>query len=87
MMTQSDRTRSGYCKSMILGWIGAKPAEAPWTYVGQAATAYYFAHFLIILPLLAKFETPKPLPVSINEPVLGGGSSTTGAATQPMEKA
>jgi ubiquinol-cytochrome c reductase cytochrome b/c1 subunit len=72
---------------MILGWIGAKPAEAPWTYVGQAATAYYFAHFLIILPLLAKFETPKPLPVSINEPVLGGGSSTTGAATQPMEKA
>jgi ubiquinol-cytochrome c reductase cytochrome b subunit len=72
---------------MILGYIGAKPAEAPWTYVGQAATAYYFAHFLVILPLLAKFETPKPLPVSIKESVLGGGGSPAGAASKPMEKA
>jgi ubiquinol-cytochrome c reductase cytochrome b/c1 subunit len=72
---------------IVLGYVGAKPAEVPWTYVGQAATAYYFAHFLIILPLLAKFETPKPLPASISEPVLGGGGSPAGAATKPMEKA
>ena len=72
---------------LILGLCGAKPAEAPWTYVAQAATAYYFIHFLVIIPLLAKFETTRPLPVSINEPVLGGGGSPAGAANKPMEKA
>jgi quinol-cytochrome oxidoreductase complex cytochrome b subunit len=73
---------------LVLGYCGAKPAEAPWTYVSQVATAYYFIHFLVILPLLAKFETPKPLPASISEPVLkGGGGSAAGAAAKPMEKA
>ncbi len=71
----------------ILGLCGAKPAEEPWTWISQAATAYYFAHFLVITPLLAKFEKTRPVPASINEPVLGGGDSTTGAATKPMEKA
>ena len=33
-------------------------------------TAYYFIHFLIILPLLGLIETPKPLPNSISEAVL-----------------
>jgi ubiquinol-cytochrome c reductase cytochrome b subunit len=33
-------------------------------------TAYYFIHFLIILPVLGLIETPKPLPTSINEAVL-----------------
>jgi ubiquinol-cytochrome c reductase cytochrome b/c1 subunit len=73
---------------LVLGYCGAKPAEAPWTYVSQAATAYYFFHFLVILPLLAKYETPRPLPTSIGEPVLkGGAGSTAGAHAKPMEKA
>ena len=38
--------------------------------LAQLATAYYFVHFLIILPLLGKFERPLPLPRSISEPVL-----------------
>ena len=71
----------------VLGWVGANPAEGHFVVIGQVATAWYFAHFLIILPLLSRFETPKPLPTSINEPVLGGGASTTGAAAKPMEKA
>ena len=36
-------------------------------------TAYYFLHFLIILPLLGLIETPKPLPHSISEAVLKQG--------------
>ena len=71
----------------ILGWVGANPAEGHFLVIGQIATAWYFAHFLIILPLLSRFETPKPLPAGINEPVLGGGASTTGAPAKPMEKA
>ena len=34
-------------------------------------TFYYFAYFLIILPLLGVFEKTKPLPNSISESVLG----------------
>ena len=40
--------------------------------ISQIASAYYFAHFLIILPLVSKFETPLPLPNSISESVLHG---------------
>ena len=38
-----------------------------------SCTAYYFVHFLIILPLLGLIETPRPLPGSIAEAVLGQG--------------
>jgi ubiquinol-cytochrome c reductase cytochrome b/c1 subunit len=34
-------------------------------------TVYYFAFFLIIMPLLGIFEKTKPLPNSISDSVLG----------------
>jgi ubiquinol-cytochrome c reductase cytochrome b subunit len=72
----------------VLGYVGAKPAEGVWVVVGQISTAYYFAHFLVIIPLLAKFEKTRPLPTSISEPVLGGGGGGAAtAAAKPMEKA
>lgn len=54
---------------VALGIAGAKPAEGLWLYVSQGATAYYFAFFLVILPLLGKIEKTKPLPNSIHEAV------------------
>ena len=42
----------------------------PFVMISQVAAAYYFAHFLIILPLIAAFEKPLPLPGSITEAVL-----------------
>ncbi|MGH6706896.1 MAG: cytochrome b [Sphingomicrobium sp.] len=57
---------------IILGICGMKPAEQPWVAISQIASAYYFAHFLIILPLVSKFERPLPLPNSISESVLHG---------------
>jgi ubiquinol-cytochrome c reductase cytochrome b/c1 subunit len=56
-----------------LGWLGSKPAEGLYVFVARLLTAWYFAHFLIILPLLGLFEKPKPLPSSISEAVLRGG--------------
>jgi len=53
-----------------LGWLGSKPAEGGYVYAARVLTAYYFAHFLIILPILGWFETAKPLPNSISEDVL-----------------
>ncbi|WP_029007557.1 cytochrome b [Azospirillum halopraeferens] len=73
---------------LVLGYAGAMPAEGIWLTIGRIATAYYFFHFLILLPVLGKLERPLPLPASISEPVLkGGGRVAAGAHASPMEKA
>ena len=53
-----------------LFWLGGAAAEEPYVMFSQIATAYYFAHFLIIIPLVSAMERPKPLPMSITEAVL-----------------
>jgi ubiquinol-cytochrome c reductase cytochrome b subunit len=55
---------------LILGWCGGAPAEEPYVMISQLAAAYYFAHFLIILPIVSRMERPLPLPNSITEAVL-----------------
>ena len=73
---------------VVLGYMGALPAEGIYIVIGRIATVYYFAHFLVIIPLIAKFEKTRELPKSISEPVLGGGGGgAAGAAAKPMEKA
>ena len=72
----------------VLMWAGQMPAEGIYVLIARLGTAYYFAYFLVILPLLAKIEKPLPLPESIARPVLrGGGPLPGGAAASPMEKA
>ncbi|MET0365276.1 MAG: cytochrome b, partial [Sphingobium sp.] len=56
---------------LILGYCGGAPAAEPYVMISQVAAAYYFAHFLIILPIVSRIERPKPLPNSITESVLG----------------
>jgi len=76
-----------------LGVAGGKPAEEPWVRISQVLTAYYFAHFLIIMPLVSRFEKTLPLPNSISEAVLAKygktpkapGAGMGGAAAQPAE--
>ena len=66
---------------LVLGYIGGAEATAQNVIIGQIATAYYFAHFLLILPIVAASERPRPLPNSITESVLGkrgGGASASG---------
>jgi ubiquinol-cytochrome c reductase cytochrome b/c1 subunit len=60
--------------AVALGWVGANPPQGIVVTVGQIATFYYYLHFLILLPLVGKFERPRPLPASIAEAVLGGGA-------------
>jgi ubiquinol-cytochrome c reductase cytochrome b subunit len=57
---------------LILGWCGGSPATPFFVALSEIASAYYFAHFLIILPLVSKYETPLPLPSSISASVLHG---------------
>ncbi len=57
---------------ILLGWLGSKPPEGAYVIVSRLLTAWYFIHFLIVLPLLGFVETPKPVPSSISEAVLKG---------------
>lgn len=54
---------------LLLGWLGARPAEGIYLVLSRLATAYYFVHFMVLLPLVGKLEKPKPLPSSIYEEV------------------
>jgi quinol-cytochrome oxidoreductase complex cytochrome b subunit len=58
-----------------LAYLGAQPAEGVYTTLAKVCTAYYFIYFLVILPVLSRIETPKPLPTSISESVLGKAHS------------
>ena len=55
---------------IVLTWIGGSPAEGNFILIGQIATIYYFAHFLVLMPIVGVIETPKPLPNSISQSVL-----------------
>ena len=57
---------------LVLGYMGAMPAEGLYLLIARIGTAYYFLHFLVILPVLSSIEKTEPLPASISEPVLKG---------------
>ena len=57
---------------VILTWAGGSVPTPFVVAVSQIATLYYFAHFLIILPLVSKFERTLPLPSSISASVEHG---------------
>jgi ubiquinol-cytochrome c reductase cytochrome b subunit len=67
----------------VLGYCGGKPAEEPFVMLSQVATAYYFAHFLIILPILSMVERTRPLPYSISESVLHGEAAEAAPVDLP----
>ena len=61
--------------TIILGYIGAKPAEGAFLLVGRLATLYYFLHLLVLVPLVGRFEKTRPLPDSISSAVITTGSN------------
>jgi ubiquinol-cytochrome c reductase cytochrome b subunit len=69
---------------VLLGWLGAKPAEGIYVILSRLATAWYFFHFLIVLPMLSLVEKTRPLPQSISTPVMGGAAMAGSSA--PREK-
>ncbi|MER9648453.1 cytochrome b N-terminal domain-containing protein [Mesorhizobium sp. M0199] len=56
--------------SLFLGWLGSRPAEGAYVVMSQLATLYYFAFFIIAMPVLGLIEKPRRLPNSITEAVL-----------------
>jgi ubiquinol-cytochrome c reductase cytochrome b subunit len=74
-------------------WVGGKPAEQPYVLISQICTMFYFVYFLVVLPMMGRFEVVMKLPESISRAVLGakanlgGGPIPGSAAAKPMEKA
>lgn len=65
---------------VALGYIGSQAADAmlfgiPLSILGLLCTAYYFAFFLVVLPVLSKKEKVKTLPNSIHDAVLAKNKS------------
>jgi ubiquinol-cytochrome c reductase cytochrome b subunit len=71
---------------LALGYLGGKPAEGVYVAWAQLFTAYYFAFFLLIMPILGVMETPSAMPRSIAESVLGGSGQPAGAASAPEKR-
>lgn len=73
--------------SIGLGYLGSQPPEGGYVIAARLLTAYYFIHFLVILPLLGLFETPLSRPASIADSVLGqpqgGGVRPAGSTASP----
>ena len=59
-----------FLNCIVLGWVGSMPAEGIYVLISRISTAYYFAFFLILLPLLSRFEKSHVLPTSIASSVL-----------------
>ncbi|MEK4033870.1 cytochrome b/b6 [Methylocystis sp. IM3] len=55
-----------------LGYLGAQPAEGVYLWLARLFALYYFLHYVIILPLISKFEKSEPLPESIDAAVARG---------------
>ena len=50
---------------IVLGWVGSKVPEGHYLIISRICTAYYFTHFLIILPILGTFEKTLTVPLNI----------------------
>ena len=55
---------------IALGYLGSKPAEGVYVLWARIFTVLYFAHFLVVMPVLGRMEKTLPLPDSIGTPVL-----------------
>ncbi len=74
---------------VALGYLGAMPAEGAYVFWTRVFTIYYFAFFLLVMPIVGVLETPNSLPRSISESVLGrstGGGQIGDAVPAAPEK-
>jgi len=68
---------------IFLMWLGARPAEEPYASLSLIGSTYWFAYFLVILPLLGVLEKPSMPPATIeddfnskNNTVVAGNAAT-----------
>ena len=67
---------------VALGYLGSQPAEGGYVIASRLFMAYYFGFFLVIMPILSKFEKTKPQPATIADAVLANGKGGLAAAAE-----
>jgi len=73
---------------IVLMWAGGQPAGPVSANVSLIGSSYWFAYFLVILPVLGVIEKPLPQPATIEEDFnahYGEGASTGNAKPTPAE--
>ncbi|MGB3689427.1 MAG: cytochrome b N-terminal domain-containing protein [Jannaschia helgolandensis] len=65
---------------LVLMWVGSMPTVSPYDWISLIAAAYWFAYFLVILPLLGVIEKPLARPATIEED-FAAHYGETGSAT------
>jgi ubiquinol-cytochrome c reductase cytochrome b/c1 subunit len=71
--------------TVLLGYMGSQPPEGGYVIAARFLTVYYFLFFLVILPLLGRYEKPRPLPPSICDAVLGKPTAAAAAGAESMQ--
>ena len=67
---------------VVLAWVGAMPAEEPYATISLIASAYWFAYFLVILPLLGVIEKPQAAPATIEDDFKAHYGASSGAPAE-----
>ncbi|EKX58470.1 Ubiquinol--cytochrome c reductase, cytochrome B subunit [Rhodobacter sp. AKP1] len=63
---------------VILTWVGAQQTTFPYDWISLLAATYWFAYFLVILPILGAIEKPVAPPATIEEDFNAHYSPATG---------
>jgi len=66
---------------LLLGYLGAKPPEGIYLLLSRVSTIYYFAFFLVIMPILSRIEKPSPMPIGISNPAINNTSDSGGGVS------
>ena len=66
---------------VVLMWVGGQTPTEITSWISLIAAAYWFAYFLIILPVLGLIEKPLPTPATIEDDF----KAHYGADTHPAE--
>ena len=72
---------------IVLAWVGAMPAEYPYDMISLIGSIYWFAYFLVILPVLGLVEKPTEPPETIEADFNQryGHSAPVSTDTQPQK--
>ncbi len=58
---------------VLLTYAGGQPPEGTWLLIGRIGAAYYFLHFLVIIPLVGLAERPSETPFKGSQSAIPAG--------------
>ncbi len=69
---------------LALGYLGSQPPEGNALLFARLFTLYYFAHFLLVMPIVGLIETPTPMPARIADVFTHKSKDESGRDMHPV---